>query len=326
MKREAEELIDQYLQEVGRHLPQRQRSDVTAELRSLIADSARDRQAEEPSLSDREAVLAAVRALGEPASMARRYAAAGGELISPALYPTFQQLLKILPAAIAGALTVAWFVQAVITGRTSLSSIATLIGNIAVWVPWNIGLMVLIFLAMDRLSALRARRAQWTPAEMRSTSGRDEAKTVELMFRVYLLAALIFFVLAYPEWIGFYIPAKPQGGRFIPLKDLGFIVPVLPFAIVWAGHIAVCAVVLRERRWRQLTHAANGALSLASSALLAFMLIYSDPVSSIFARIVQWTVVFAIVGTLIDALKAFWRAFASGEDLTEAQSSPGPAR
>ena len=50
-------LIDRYIHEVGRHLPRKNRSDIQAELRSLLTDSLEDRAGTKTSEADVAALL-----------------------------------------------------------------------------------------------------------------------------------------------------------------------------------------------------------------------------------------------------------------------------
>jgi len=47
------ELIDRYVQEVGRHLPRKNRTDIQAELQSTLVDTLEARVEGEPSRDDR---------------------------------------------------------------------------------------------------------------------------------------------------------------------------------------------------------------------------------------------------------------------------------
>lgn len=87
-------LIDIYIYEVTRRLPEKIREDIALELRSTIEDSLPD----EP---DEEAIQLALAKLGNPAILAREYSDQPMYLIGPRYFDTYVTLLKmIIPIAI----------------------------------------------------------------------------------------------------------------------------------------------------------------------------------------------------------------------------------
>lgn len=84
------DLVERYIHQVGRYLPRKERSEIEAELRSLIQDQLDDRFKENPSENEVATLLAE---LGDPRHMAMSYA---GEqyLIGPELYPTMMMVLR----------------------------------------------------------------------------------------------------------------------------------------------------------------------------------------------------------------------------------------
>ncbi len=83
-------LVERYVHQVGNYLPQKERAEVEAELRSQIQDQLEDRYGESPSATETALVLAE---LGEPRQMAVSYS---GEqyLVGPDLYPTMRMVLR----------------------------------------------------------------------------------------------------------------------------------------------------------------------------------------------------------------------------------------
>lgn len=104
--------IDRYIYAVTRHLPERQRADIDKELRGLIEDMLEGRLTDKPATdADVEAVLLE---LGDPAQLADKYRGHQRYLIGPELYPTYILVLKIVAAAIAGAMAIVFVIQTVI--------------------------------------------------------------------------------------------------------------------------------------------------------------------------------------------------------------------
>lgn len=84
------DLVERYVHEVGRNLPQDERKEIEDELRSLIQDQLDDRYKGSPTDED---VVELLEELGEPRKMAASY---GREqyLIGPDLYPTMVKVLQ----------------------------------------------------------------------------------------------------------------------------------------------------------------------------------------------------------------------------------------
>jgi hypothetical protein len=84
------DLIERYVHEVGRYVPQKERADIQAELRSQIHDQLEDRYEGAPTT---ENVAEVLKDLGKPRRMATSY---GGEqyLIGPDLYPVMMMVLR----------------------------------------------------------------------------------------------------------------------------------------------------------------------------------------------------------------------------------------
>ncbi|HRO25711.1 MAG TPA: hypothetical protein PLR07_15595, partial [Promineifilum sp.] len=95
------DLIERYVHQVGRHVPQKERAEITAELRSQIQDQLDDRYEGAPTADNIADVL---RELGDPRAMALSYGGAQ-YLIGPELYPVMMSVLQrgwiIVPVVVA---------------------------------------------------------------------------------------------------------------------------------------------------------------------------------------------------------------------------------
>lgn len=93
-------LVERYVQEVGRYLPPKERAEIEAELRSMIQDQLDDRYVGTPSEAEVAAVLTE---LGDPRLMAVSYSS-DKYLVGPAHYPFMMMVLRygwlIVPAVV----------------------------------------------------------------------------------------------------------------------------------------------------------------------------------------------------------------------------------
>ena len=88
-------LMDTYASEVGRRLPRKTRSDIQAEIRSILQDMLEERSRKTGKPVDDEMTLDILKEYGSPEKVAATYL---GEryLIGPRLYPMFMLVMRIV--------------------------------------------------------------------------------------------------------------------------------------------------------------------------------------------------------------------------------------
>lgn len=139
------ELIERYLQAIGRHLPRRQRQDILSELRSSLLDTLEARFGKNVSEDAAEQVI---REMGPPQTVAASYYAEGQYLIGPTLYPTFKLVLGIVLAAVIGGQLVALLVALAIGQETV--SVANALAGLVSSLPAALGMVVIVFALLQR--------------------------------------------------------------------------------------------------------------------------------------------------------------------------------
>ena len=93
-KENGRKLIDRYLYDVTRRLPEKQRKDIEDELRTLIEDMLEERQ--ENGQSEEKNIEEVLTELGEPALLAEKYRGEKAHLIGGEYYPLYCQILKVV--------------------------------------------------------------------------------------------------------------------------------------------------------------------------------------------------------------------------------------
>lgn len=99
------ELIERYVYDVVRRLPEKQRQDIKDELITLIEDMLEERMG--GGKSEKENVESVLRELGSPATLADKYRGEKQYLIGGEYYDTYIQVLKIVLICVAAGLLVA---------------------------------------------------------------------------------------------------------------------------------------------------------------------------------------------------------------------------
>ena len=209
LKENKMSLIDRYIQEVGRHLPRKNRADIKAELQSSIVDTLEDRFGTESSESEIEGFLIE---FGQPREVAASYFPEGQYLIGPSLYPLFRMIAWIVVAAVLGAQMLAWGVAIFIAGE-SFSVLETL-GSLLNSIPVSLGWLVLTFIILQRFDVQPDLEDKpWDPQSLPQINEEEDLKRGELIFGLVfgiLILALVFF---FPQWIG---SVTYPGGKFYP--------------------------------------------------------------------------------------------------------------
>lgn len=86
-------LIDRYIAEVGRHLPEKNHSDIEAEIRSMVEDMLEERAVSANS-ADEKSIAEALEQLGDPKLLASKYAPSKRYLIGPDWFEAYIQTLQ----------------------------------------------------------------------------------------------------------------------------------------------------------------------------------------------------------------------------------------
>ncbi len=138
------ELIERYLQEIGRHLPANKRADILSELRSSLDDSLEAQTNGQPS---EEAVIQIIKEMGAPRKVAASYYPEGQYLIGPELFPFFQRIAGIVVAATVGGQLIAAIVSLAVSHQANsmVQAFLQLLDSI----PAALGSVVLVFAIMQ---------------------------------------------------------------------------------------------------------------------------------------------------------------------------------
>jgi len=86
-------LIDRYIAEVGRYLPEKNRADIEAEIRSMLEDMLEENGYQAKS-ADEKIIAETLEQLGDPKLLASRYAPPTRYLIGPGWYEVYLQTLQ----------------------------------------------------------------------------------------------------------------------------------------------------------------------------------------------------------------------------------------
>lgn len=245
-------LIERYAQAVGRHLPKAQRRDIEAEIRSTIADMVDERSQQTGRPIDDEMTLEVLKEMGDPEKIATSYLPAQ-YLIGPRLFPYFVFVLKIVFAALAGALVLALVVR-MLTGDLAGESlfqagVDTMAGILSGLVA-AFGNVVLVFAILERVipAAEFDTKPVWDPMELAKAPDPDQVSRWELIIgTIFTVGALLVFNF-YPQVIGLTFVHNGEW-VFLPMLSEAFfrVMPLLN--LEWGLQLVLNLALLRLDRW-----------------------------------------------------------------------------
>lgn len=244
------DVIESYVRAVAAQLPGKQRADVAAELRALLA--------EELAGGDEAAALALVRRFGRPSEVAARYHTPY-TIVDPVDTRSF------VLAAVVGALLIPTTNQRLPFSIDSATA--------QVWFLAWLGALVILF----ALKSWAARRwpdsFRWKPSPV-----RDDDR-VQWLAQVALIAILAFYEAAY-LWPGPVISLLSGGhvdpGLLVYTQDFANPLRMLWFALVVPLLIALEAMVTVQGRWSRLTRTSEIMLFLLAGTQLGWHASYGD--------------------------------------------------
>jgi hypothetical protein len=281
-------LIDNYVSEIGRHLPQKTRSDIEAEIRSILQDMLDERTQKTGKPVDEEMTLEVLKAYGAPEKVAATYQ---GEryLIGPRLYPTFMLVLRIVLVVVGmlAAIGLGIALSHTPNPQNAIETVLTAIGNFLASIITALGNLVLIFAIIEWALFRTGARVnfkgmpqdkEWDPRSLLKTSPSNLVKMGETIAEIVGACVAIIIFNFYPQIIGFGIFSNGNwyvgAGNAISIHVLSpaffHFVPYL--TMVWVLIILLDIILLRMGHWNVLTRIFSIALKIVPIVIAAAML------------------------------------------------------
>jgi hypothetical protein len=205
------EMLDRYIEAVGKRLPMKMRGDVATEIRSTIEDMLQDRSEQTGKPADGSMLTEILRSYGSPSQVAAKYRTER-YLVGPQLYPIFSLVVRIVFIV----LTVLALVGLGIglgkaaTGSSGFGElfVQSLAGYYTTIIT-AFGNIVLVFWVLQRVLPEREIKAtspesgEWDPQELMKAPSPNELKLWEPIVSIlFTFAALVIFNF-YPRLLSF---------------------------------------------------------------------------------------------------------------------------
>jgi HAAS len=268
-------LIDTYVSEVGRRLPRKNRSDIQAEIRSILQDMLEEHSQKTGKPVDEEMTLEVLKAYGAPEKVAATYQ---GEryLIGPRLYPIFMLVLRIV-LIVTGVLAAIGLGFALSNSsgnlQNALETSFKAIADFGTSIMIALGNIVLIFAILEWVLFRAGGKVEvkglpmekeWDPRTLSRVSTPNQVKMGETIVEIVGCFAAIVIFNFYPQIIGFTPSLNGVVGSgncaigfgnltFVPLLSEAFFTFVPYLTLVWVLTILLDIILLRMGRWNTWT-------------------------------------------------------------------------
>ena len=279
-------LINRYIAEVGRHLPEKDRSDIEAEIRSMIEDMLDERRerGHNAKSTDEKVVTETLEQLGDPRLLAFKYAPPKRYLIGPDWYEGY---IKVLQRVLFTALPVFAIVTFILTLTRDPLDFVNALGE-AAGGAFNVGIQILfwvtlVFVLLDRsgekpdgLPAPGSR--SWTVAQLPELPRKRQISIAESLINIVtLLFVMIWIVLPIVmDWLG----GNSNPVPFLHPNLWDFWLPV--FFVLMGLTLIHEVFQLKIGNWTPALTVTNVILGLVSILYIAALVITQDVVNPAF--------------------------------------------
>lgn len=281
-------IIDLYVSEVGRRLPQKNRADIENELRSTLLDMLDDKAASTQRQVNDTMAKDLLREYGSPEKVASSYRPAGF-LIGPRMYPTFVMVLKIVMSITVTLTAIALGVKMGQEANTSIRAgqiFMEVFGGLFQAVYQTFAGLTFIFAILERfLPADEPSPETWDPSELESNIPSDKVSVPEAVMTIVFNTIMLIIINVYPSIIAVYLN-QPTGWVSYPLLTEAFSRYLLFFDILWLLQIGLSILVLREGIWSKTLRIIEIGLG-AMGLFLLVVVIFGPAIVSIPAEVIH---------------------------------------
>ncbi len=273
------DLIERYVQEVGRHLPRKQRTDVEAELRSLLQDMVEDRAQTKVEKADEAIIVEVLKEFGHPKKVAASYQPQAQYLVGPQLFPYFKMAVTTATAVL-GIIMLAGVTLSV---RNSDAFLRDWISVIIRAIPDFIGvaistfaIIVVIFAVLERTlpedTFDEKEEETWQPQDLPAVGKGKDVVRGGLVQGVAFSVIFLVLLNVFPEWAGI-IYGNDELVIAVPLLSANFYANLLPWVNLWLlVSIAVDVYKLRLGRQTRRVMALDLGVTLLTAVIIVILM------------------------------------------------------
>jgi len=279
-------LIEAYVYEVTRRLPEKMRNDIALELKSTIEDMLPD------NFTDNE-VMKVLSKLGDPAQLAASYRDTPMHLIGPKVYDAYIRTMKmIIPWAILITIIV-HIVESIVLFAGEESILSIVIKSVGIIIANTIQVLIhiffwvtIFFIFIERIGLSKSDHiitkygTKWTPEDLKHVNVIPRKKGIskgEVITGFVWTAILVVFYFNADHLAGVYRSTDGNGLQMVmPAFNqailMSYLPIVLPLVVVEVG---LGLYKWKERQWTMKLVTINAVINVLS--LVVFIVIASNP-------------------------------------------------
>ena len=274
-------LIDRYVREIGRKLPQKTRADIEKEIRSAVEDMLDDRSKKESRAIDEDMTVAVLKEYGNPETVAASYLPER-YLIGPQLFPIFWLVTQIVFAVLT-TLTAIAMGFALFGGYGSPApaefwgDFFKLLGQYFSGMMATFGNIVLVFALIQRFATGwdfndKDEKKDWNPRDLPDVEDVDQVSVAGTVAEiVFIVLGLILFNF-YPQYIGIY-GFTDKGSFFAPILSDAFFSYMPWINLLWGLQFALNVWLIQQHRWQFGSRLLSIIVKAGGAALAYVMLV-----------------------------------------------------
>ncbi len=265
-------LIDRYVFDVVRRLPEGERGDVERELRANIRDML-------PEDSQEAETVRVLESLGDPRKLAEQYRINPRYLISPAMFEQYVAAVRIILPIVAVGMGLMGLLIGLAEGTivTVADAIQSAIGN-GVSAAISALFTTTLGFALADYYRCKGTPEKWSPKDLPDVPSKEAVRisrgeTITGMIFSAVLIAFAFAVMRNPQLLGWYERSRAAVPLFTP-QALARFVPWFIFASLMS--LGVSCYKLIVGRWNYPLAVANTAYNLVSAIIFLLFLMGPD--------------------------------------------------
>ena len=336
------DLIDRYVYQVVKQLPQAQRADIEKELRGLIDDMLTARS-NNSAKADVEAVL---KELGHPFQLAAKYKGHSRFLIGPEYFDTYWLVLKMVLAAVAFGMALAQIIGNIVTPPENIwETIAMFFASIFSGLVQAFAWVTAIFAIIEHIARETPwKRSEWKPGDLPPVPEKKAIiKKSEPIAGIIFSMLWLMLITTAPQLLGVYFaPAGEVTNWFgslhaiVPIFNLTVLHQLMPFVVIIIC-LGIVKEVFRLAEGRYTVRLAIATTILNAASLILFIWVYGGsaiwnpdfitslnaawdvnmPMAHIWSIFPTILVCLAVFGNVVDSITAFARALRHREPIIQ---------
>jgi hypothetical protein len=273
------DLLDRYVNAIGKHLPQKTRADIETEIRSTLEDMLADRSEKTGQPVDDAMVKDLLKEYGAPDKVAGTYLPER-YLIGPRMFPFFWMVVKIVFAVLTTLAIIGLGIRvgtAPVPAEIALSTAGKALLEYIQGMIAAVGNIVVVFAILERVlpesqvSQLNpSDEKDWDPAMLMMEPDSDDVKPWEPIVTIFFMLVGLAVFNFYPHIIG--VMVNPESVQFIPILSDAFFTYLPWLNLLWLLGVGVQMVLLRQGRYTPPIRWISIALEIGGVALAAAML------------------------------------------------------